>query len=196
MHQERVAALGSLLAGVAHELNNPLAILTAQAELLAETAEDEKTRDRADKILKPAERCARIVRTFLALARQREVKKEHVDIESLITDVCDLLAYPFKTHDISLSVDIEPGLPTIWGNGAQLSQALINLLVNAQQAVLDVSSPRMARVQALRAGNNLLITVSDNGPGIPAAIRHRIFEPFFTTKARRPRHGYGLVVLP
>ena len=191
-HQERVSALGSLLAGVAHELNNPLAILTAQAELLSETARDEKTRDRADKILKPAERCARIVRTFLALARQREVKKEHVDIKSLITDVCDLLAYPFKTHDISVSVEIEPGLPAIWGNGAQLSQAFINLLVNAQQAVLDVPSPRMVRIQALRGGNNLLITVSDNGPGIPVAIRHRIFEPFFTTKAEGQGTGMGL----
>ncbi|ETX01159.1 MAG: hypothetical protein ETSY1_08470, partial [Candidatus Entotheonella factor] len=190
LHQERVAALGSLLAGVAHELNNPLAILTAQAELLSETAEDEKTRARADKILKPAERCARIVRTFLALARQREVKKDHVDIELLIHDACELLAYPFKTHDISVSIDIESGLPTIWGDGAQLSQALINLLVNAQQALMDVPGPRTVHIRAIQAEKHLSVTVSDNGPGIPEAIRNRIFEPFFTTKAEG--HGTGL----
>lgn len=190
LHQERVAALGSLLAGVAHELNNPLAILMAQAELLSETAEDEQTRARADKILQPAERCARIVRTFLALARQREIKKDHVDVETLINDACALLAYPFKTHDISVHIDMESGLPTIWGDGAQLSQALINLLVNAQQALMEVDCPRLVKIRAVQVENKVSMTVSDNGPGIPAAIRHRIFEPFFTTKAEG--HGTGL----
>ena len=191
-HQERVAALGSLLASVAHELNNPLAILTAQAELLAETADDEKTKVRAEKILKPAERCARIVRTFLALARQRKVKKAPVDVESVIHDVRELLDYSFRTHDISIRVDIEPGLPTIWGDGAQLSQVLINLLVNAQQALMDVSTARKVHVRATMAEKNLAIVISDNGPGIPASIQNRIFEPFFTTKAEGQGTGMGL----
>ncbi len=190
VHRERVATLGSLLAGVAHELNNPLAILTAQAELLAETTQDQQIRDRAEKILRPAERCARIVRTFLALARQREVKKVPVDVEHLIHDVCELLDYSFKTNNISVSVDIQPDVPTIWGDGGQLSQVLINLLVNAQHALLDVPTARTVHVRVTAADKNLTMIVSDNGPGIPASIRNRIFEPFFTTKAEG--HGTGL----
>ena len=87
MHRERVAAMGSMLAGVAHELNNPLAVVMAQTELLVETANDEKTRERAEKILKPVERCSRIIRTFLALARHRDTRKSNINIEDLISDV-------------------------------------------------------------------------------------------------------------
>lgn len=191
IHRERVGALGSLLAGVAHELNNPLAIVMAQAELLAETAKDEKTKDRADKILRPAERCTRIVRTFLALARQREVKKAHVDVKDLINDVRELLDYQFRTNDIEVTVDIAPDLPAIWGDSAQLSQAVMNLLVNAQQALMEVSTHRAVHIRAARVEeHNLTITVSDNGPGISASIRDRVFEPFFTTKPEG--HGTGL----
>ena len=191
IHRERVGALGSLLAGVAHELNNPLAIVMAQAELLAETANDKKTKERADKILRPAERCTRIVRTFLALARQREVKKAHVDVRDLINDVRELLDYQFRTNDVEVTVDIAPDLPAIWGDAAQLSQALLNLLVNAQQALMEVSTHRAVRIRAARGEeHNLIITVSDNGPGIPSSIRDRVFEPFFTTKAEG--HGTGL----
>ncbi|MDA9981815.1 ATP-binding protein [Gammaproteobacteria bacterium] len=191
IHREKIGALGSLLAGVAHELNNPLAIVMAQAELLAETAVDQQTRDRADKILRPAERCTRIVRTFLALARQREIKKANVVVGDLISDVRELLDYQFGLNDIEVTVDIAPDLPAIWGDSAQLGQALMNLLVNAQQALLEVSTHRTVHIRAaLLDEHGLTITVGDNGPGIPQPIRDRIFEPFFTTKSES--HGTGL----
>jgi len=191
-HRERVAALGSMLAGVAHELNNPLAILIAQAELLAETASDGAGRQRADKILRPARRCARIVRTFLALARQREVKKSYVVLEDLVNDVLELLGYQFRTSNVDVCVDLEDGLAPVWADDAQLSQVLINLLMNAFQAVVDVPGDRRIRVEVKRGDGNTEISVTDNGPGIPAEIRSRVFEPFFTTRAESGGTGLGL----
>jgi PAS domain S-box-containing protein len=193
IHREKVAALGSMLAGVAHELNNPLAIVIAQAELLAETAGDDKTRDRAEKILKPAERCTRIVRTFLALARQRKIKKTSINVRDLIDDVCELLEYQFRTNDIEVVIDVPPDFPTIWGDSDQLSQVLMNLLVNSQQALAEISAHRVVHLQATKVNEHrIAIGVSDNGSGIPASIQEHIFEPFFTTKPEGQGTGLGL----
>jgi signal transduction histidine kinase/CheY-like chemotaxis protein len=192
IHRERVAALGSMLAGVAHELNNPLAILIAQAELLTETATDEAGRQRADKILRPARRCARIVRTFLALARHREVKKSYVVLEDLVSDVLELLNYQFRTRNVEVFVDFADGTAPVWADDAQLSQALINLLMNAYQAVVDAPGGGRIRVKVAHENGKTQISVSDNGPGIPAEIQSRIFEPFFTTRSAAGGTGLGL----
>lgn len=191
-HRERIAALGSMLAGVAHELNNPLAILIAQAELLAETASDEAARQRADKILRPARRCARIVRTFLALARQREVKKSYVVLEELVSDVLELLGYQFRTSNVNLSVKLGDGLAPVWGDNAQLSQVIINLLMNAYHAVVDLPGGGRIRVDVKHRDGNTEISVSDNGAGIPSEIQSRVFEPFFTTRSDSGGTGLGL----
>jgi PAS domain S-box-containing protein len=193
MHRERVAALGSMLAGVAHELNNPLAVVMAQTELLAETANDEKTRERAEKILKPVERCSRIIRTFLALARHRDTRKSNIDIEDLISDVRELLEYQFRANEIDVTVIIESNFPKIWGDGAQISQVLLNLLINSQQALLEIDQDRSIIIEAVKVKENKVrIIVSDNGPGIPGSIRNRVFEPFFTTKPEGQGTGLGL----
>ena len=193
MHRERVAALGSMLAGVAHELNNPLAVVMAQTELLAETADSQETRDRAEKILKPVERCARIVRTFLALARQRDTRKDYFRIEELISDVRELLEYQFRTNDIEVLVNVTPDIPEIWGDDAQVSQVLMNLLINAQQALMEIEQDRSIEIRAaIVKENRIAITVNDNGPGIPDSIQDRVFEPFFTTKPEGQGTGLGL----
>jgi PAS domain S-box-containing protein len=193
MHRERVAALGSMLAGVAHELNNPLAVVMAQTELLAETTNDEKTRERAQKILKPVERCSRIIRTFLALARHRDTRKSNVDIEDLISDVRELLEYQFRANEIDITVVIEPDFPEIWGDGDQISQVLLNLLINSQQALMEIDQDRSIIIEVVTANENKVrVIVSDNGPGIPESIRSRVFEPFFTTKPEGQGTGLGL----
>ena len=193
MHRERVAALGSMLAGVAHELNNPLAVVMAQTELLAETADDQKTRDRADKILKPVERCTRIVRTFLALARQRDIRKAYFKIEDVICDVRELLEYQFRTNNIEVEVSVTSDIPEIWGDSDQISQVLMNLLINSQQALMEVEHDRSIAVHVdLQTGNRIAIVVSDNGQGIHESIQDRVFEPFFTTKAEGQGTGLGL----
>jgi two-component system NtrC family sensor kinase len=205
LHQsEKLAALGSLLAGVAHELNNPLSIVTGQALMLREAANSPLLRDadlhkiaeRSVKIEAAAERCARIVRTFLAMARQRAGERREVDVSALLDGAIDLLAYGLKTGGIELAKDVQPGLPRIWADGDQLHQVLVNLLVNAQQALEEISGPRRVTVTVRHdpAKSNVALTVSDNGPGIPEQIRNRIFDPFFTTKPQGIGTGIGLAV--
>ncbi|TIS97164.1 PAS domain S-box protein [Mesorhizobium sp.] len=205
LHQsEKLAALGSLLAGVAHELNNPLSIVTGQALMLREAANAHLLRDtdlhkiaeRSVKIEAAAERCARIVRTFLAMARQRAGERREVDVSALVDGAIDLLSYGLKTGGIKLAKDVQPALPRVWADGDQIHQVLVNLIVNAQQALEEISGPRRIAVSARHdpSKSNVALTVSDNGPGVPEQIRNRIFDPFFTTKPQGIGTGIGLAV--
>ncbi|MEH6518941.1 MAG: hybrid sensor histidine kinase/response regulator [Halioglobus sp.] len=194
LQREKVAALGSMLAEVAHELNNPLAVVTAQAELLAETALDTKTQERAQKILRPAMRCAGIVRKFLTLTRQRKIEKSALDAEILINESIELLSYQLSKSEIKVCTDIPTDLIKIWGDGAQLSQVLINLVINSQQALMTVKGDREITISARSDAEDhrVCISVIDNGPGIAPEIREKVFKPFFTTKPLDRGTGLGL----
>jgi PAS domain S-box-containing protein len=195
--REKLAAMGSLLAGVAHELNNPLSIVIGNALMLHdETAASPDLAGRAERIQKAAERCARIVRTFLAMARQHKTVHTRIDIETLIATALDLLAYGLRTSGVEILRDIATPLPQIMADEDQMHQVLVNLIVNAQQALETRSRPRRLSIAARanpRSGM-LEIAVADNGPGVPAAIRNRIFDPFFTTKPTGMGTGIGLSV--
>ncbi|MGI9225582.1 MAG: hybrid sensor histidine kinase/response regulator [Woeseiaceae bacterium] len=194
IHREKIAALGSMLAEVAHELNNPLAVVTAQAELLSETAADEKTRERAHKILRPAKRCASIVRKFLSLARQRKIEKSVLDVRRLIGESVEMLNYQFAKRNIRVKTEIDPDVARIWGDGAQLGQVLINILINAQQSLAGADGDKEISICAGpgKGVESVAISVTDTGPGIPAEIRHKIFDHFFTTKPDGRGTGLGL----
>jgi PAS domain S-box-containing protein len=195
LHQnEKMSALGGLLAGVAHELNNPLSVVLGLSLMLEESATDARAAERARKISKAAERCARIVRTFLAMARQQPTKISNVSIDDVVADAVEVAGYSIRSSDIELSIRLQPGLPTIWADPDQLSQVLINLLVNAEQALNDWKGRRKITISTkLRQKNgNIVIKVADTGPGIFAEIRSRIFEPFFTTKEVGKGTGIGL----
>jgi PAS domain S-box-containing protein len=196
LHQrEKLAALGSLLAGVAHELNNPLSVVVARAVLLEERG-DPSTQNAALKIRVAAERCARIVRTFLAMARQQKPERGPVGINDVVSAALDIAAYPLRTSSVEVSLDLAQDLPLILADADQLHQVLLNLIINAQQALQDRPAPRRVRVATRvdRAANVLRITVADSGPGIPAHLRARIFEPYFTTKPTGGGLGVGLAV--
>lgn len=196
LHREKVAALGSLLSGVAHELNNPLAIVIAQAELLEETATDEATRQRAERILSPAKRCARIIHTFLAMARNRPMEMAPTDLRDLSEQAIGLLEFSLRRDRVETEIIVETRLEPIEADAAQLSQAILNLLVNAAQALRGrAGTGRIAirlRQNPSAAGGLAVITVADNGPGIPSELRERALQPFFTTKPDGEGTGLGL----
>jgi signal transduction histidine kinase/CheY-like chemotaxis protein len=192
---EKLAAFGSLLAGVAHELNNPLAIVLADALLMQEDAVAlPALAARAERIRTAAERCARIVRSFLAMARQQGVRRCLVPTASLIDDVLELLAYGLRSDGIMVVRDVPAGLPPVLGDADQLHQVLANLVTNARQALEHHPEPRRLRIAARVVGAMVEIAVADSGPGIPEAIRGRVFDPFFTTKPVGLGTGIGLAV--
>jgi PAS domain S-box-containing protein len=195
LHQrEKLAAMGSLLAGVAHELNNPLSIVVGRATMLQEQAVDEGTRSVADKIRAAAERCARIVRTFLSMARQRKPEQIALSINSVLNDCVEMLGYGLRTAGITVEKHLAVDLPSISGNADQLHQVFLNLIVNAQQAMETQPLPRRLRIVSDRYEDSVRIRIVDNGPGVAAAIRSRIFDPYFTTKPPGGGTGVGLAV--
>lgn len=190
---EKLSALGSLLAGVAHELNNPLSIVVGQAQMLKESAMDTPFAERATKIETAAGRCARIARTFLSMARQRRPARRAVMLERVVEDVLNLLDYNLRSADIGIERRIAAGLPTIYADPDQLNQVFSNLVINAQQALAGQPGPRRITVTIRPDGDGQWIEaqVCDNGPGIPPNLRRRIFEPFFTTKPPGSSPGSG-----
>jgi len=196
LHQrEKLVALGSLLAGVAHELNNPLSVVVARAVLLEEQG-DASTQVAAAKIRTAAERCARIVRTFLAMARQQQPARGPVAINDVLSAALDITNYAIRTSSIDVSLDLAPDIPLIHADRDQLHQVFLNLVINAQQALQDHPTPRRLRISSRfdPVTEMVRITVADNGPGIPQHLRARIFEPYFTTKPTGMGLGVGLAV--
>ncbi|MBI3419645.1 MAG: response regulator [Proteobacteria bacterium] len=195
---EKLAALGGLLAGVAHELNNPLSVIVGQAALLKESAPEPKILQRADKIRTAGERCSRIVRSFLALARRKPTERKPVAINTLIEESLELVAFQLRTDNIELRRKLDATLPAALADSDQMIQVITNLVINAKQVLAERPAPRIIEVETwhrdAEGGNEatVYVAVSDNGTGVPKEIVHRIFEPFFTTKPAGAGTGVGL----
>lgn len=197
---EKLTAMGSLLAGVAHELNNPLAIVMGRASLLAEKTEGTPLAADAERIRDAADRCGRIVRTFLNMARQRPLRRAPVQLNDLARAAAEMLGYTLRSHGIEMELALADGLPEVMADGDQVGQVLLNLIVNAQQALAGTEGAHRIRlttgVEDRRDNREprVWLRVSDNGPGVPPELRPRLFEPFFTTKAEGAGTGLGLSV--
>ena len=192
---EKLTAMGSLLAGVSHELNNPLAIVMGRASLLEEKCEDQPALARdAQRIREAAERCGRIVRTFLNMARSKPARRTAFALNDAVHAAADMLGYTYRSHDIELRLQLDAALPELSADADQVCQVVLNLLVNAQQALALVDRARWVAVSTGVNPGSVWLRVADNGPGISAAARERIFEAFFTTKAEGMGTGMGLSV--
>jgi PAS domain S-box-containing protein len=191
---EKLATMGQLLAGVAHELNNPLAVVMGQAALLSQSVRNKQQMERAEKIVQASERCARIVNNFLALARQRSPERQAVHINQVVREAVELLAYPLRVDNVEVEWDLAAEVPMLWADPHQLHQVIVNLVSNAHQAMREVAGPRRLTVATgVGAGEaRVWVEVRDTGPGIATELEGRIFEPFFTTKPPGVGTGLGL----
>jgi two-component system NtrC family sensor kinase len=195
LQSEKIATMGSLLAGVAHELNNPLAVVLWQTHLLRESIQEPGVAAGVEKIMTGAERCVRIVRNFLALARQQTPERTHVGLNGLVEDSVELLAYELRNDNVEVVLSLAHDVPILWADGHQLQQVLVNMITNAYHAVRQ--RPADARMISITTRLKLPehaihIEIADTGPGISPKIRGRIFEPFFTTKPVGQGTGLGL----
>ncbi len=193
---EKMSALGSLLANVAHELNNPLSVVIGQADILQEIVEDEMILKRVDRIKSAADRSAGIVKTFLATVRQQPPERTSFPALAPLNEALATAEFALKTTGVELKQTVQDGLPDLFGDPGQISQVLANLITNAQQAVAERAQPRFIEiaVQSVSASGEVTYKVTDNGPGIPPDLRGRIFEPFFTTKPEGSGTGIGLSI--
>jgi two-component system NtrC family sensor kinase len=192
---EKLAVMGSLLAGVVHELNNPLSVVLGQTALLREVLGSGPHAAQAGKIALAAERCARIVKNFLAFARQQSPERQPVMLNQVVQETVELLAYSLRMDNVEVSLDLSEDLPPLWADPNQLHQIVVNLVTNAHHAMREVSDRRLTlTTRCDESGRWVRLEVADTGPGVPPAIRSRIFQPFFTTKPPGQGTGLGLSI--
>jgi PAS domain S-box-containing protein len=196
LHQnEKMAAMGSLLAGVSHELNNPLAVVVAQSTLLHEFAPDPQTKLRAEKVRAAAERCGRIVKSFLGMVRLHPTVPAETDLNAAIRAALEVTAYGARSSGIGIDTDFEPGPIPVMADADHITQVAANFLINSQHALAAAYGERRIRVKTFRLSDRTVgFSVEDTGPGIPVAIRHRIFDSYFTTKPVGVGTGIGLSI--
>lgn len=194
VQSEKLTALGSLLAGVSHELNNPLAVAVGESILMQDEAEGTQFARRAERIRRSTERCSRIVQTFLAMARQKTPDRLRLEVNQLVEAALELTEYQMRGHGIEVRRELSSDLPSILADSDLLHQVLVNLLLNAQQSLEHAAGERVITVRTGTEGDRSLasITVADSGAGIAPEIVRHIFDPFFTTKPQGSGTGIGL----
>jgi two-component system NtrC family sensor kinase len=191
----RLAAVGELVAGVAHELNNPLAAIQAYAQLLNERDDlDDTTKSDVDTIYSQAQRASRITGNLLSFARQTKPEKHPVSINEAIERSLELHNYRMKVNNIEVTTELETGLPETMADFHQLQEVFVNLITNAEQAMTEAHGRGELVVKTRKLGDMIQAEVTDDGPGIPEKNLKRIFDPFFTTKEVGKGTGLGLSI--
>jgi two-component system NtrC family sensor kinase len=194
METDRLAAIGELVAGVAHEVNNPLSSISAFAQLMLRDGGLTPTQRESVEIIKSETvRASQVVKDLLAFARRREPLHELVDLNGVIARTLRLRGYQMSTNQISVETDLAPDLPNVAGDARQLQQVCLNLVINAVQAMTTTGGGTL-RISTRYDRGSVVMDVRDSGPGIPDATKARIFEPFFTTKDEGEGTGLGLSV--
>ena len=191
--REKLATVGEIASGVAHEVNNPLAAIRMEAELLGRSTKDEEASTAAATIVREVDRAARIVRSLLRLARRADITPVRVQLNELIRDVAEIRQRVLRADNIEVRTRMDQAAEAVLGLGQELQQVVINLMTNAEHAVRG--RPNAVIELATEARNDWVrLTVEDSGPGVPVEVRSRIFDPFFTTKSPDEGSGLGLSI--
>ncbi len=197
LQAEKMAALGQTISGVAHELNNPLATILSWSERLSQTPiTDASLRHGLDTILSESERAARIVRNLLTFARKRQTTRMMVDVNQVVGETLALRAYDLRLTNIRVIDALAAGLPQVFADGHQMQQVLLNLIINAEQAMISANGRGVLVVRSWHDVDQeaVVLEINDDGPGIPEEVQPKIFDPFFTTKEVGKGTGLGLTV--
>ena len=197
LQAEKMAALGQTVSGVAHELNNPLATILSWAERLSQrTTLEEPVRRGLETILSESERAARIVRNLLTFARKRQTTRAMVDVNQVVRETLALRAYEQRVTNVIVIDALAAGLPNVFADGHQVQQVLLNIVINAEQAMLSANGRGILVVRTWHDADQetVILEINDDGPGIPDDLQPKIFEPFFTTKEVGKGTGLGLSV--
>lgn len=192
LQSEKMSAVGQLIAGVAHELNNPLTAILGYAQLLESEGLAERAQDFVSKLFKQAQRTHRVVQNLLSFARQRKPQAEQVDVAKAIEETLSLRDYDLRVNNIRLEREIEPGVPAVTADPHQLEQVFLNILNNAVDAVLEEGRGGTLKVRVQARNGQVCAEFHDSGPGIKEP--HRIFDPFYTTKSVGKGTGLGLSI--
>jgi two-component system NtrC family sensor kinase len=189
---ERLAAVGELVAGVAHEVNNPLSTISAFAQLLLRDGVlTSEQRESVEVIQSETVRASLVLRDLLTFARRSESEPRALQVNEVVERTLRLRSYEISSNGIASTTDLAPDLPSVSGDARQIQQVLLNLVTNAIQAMVPLGSGTL-HIMTRAEGGRVILEVSDTGPGIPAEVRAHVFEPFFTTK--RDGTGLGLSV--
>jgi two-component system NtrC family sensor kinase len=196
LQAEKLAALGQTMSGVAHELNNPLATVLACAERLTGKSLDDTTRRDLDAIHNAAERAARIVRNLQTFARKRHTTRTMVNLNHVVRDTLALRAYEQRVANVVILEALASGLPHAFADPHQIQQVLLNLIINAEQAMLAAHGRGTLILRSWHEPDRdaIKLEVCDDGPGVPSDVQAKIFDPFFTTKEVGKGTGLGLTV--
>jgi signal transduction histidine kinase len=192
VQSEKLSAVGEFVAGVAHELNNPLAAVMGFSELLKDADVGQKHRHHLDLIFKSAQRCQKIVQSLLSFARRHQPERKPVAVDKLVEEVLEIVGYQLRTSNVEVVLQFAPKLPLVLADGHQIQQVVLNLVNNARQAIEAHQSSGRITIGTELKNACLHISIRDNGPGIPPENLARIFDPFFTTKEVGKGTGLGL----
>jgi signal transduction histidine kinase len=183
---DKLATVGELAAGAAHEIRNPLTAIRSSLQYLGSKSQDETSRRLLDSAVQETERIDKIVSALLSFSRPSEIVRERHELRETIEESLELVSFQTKTHNVAVSLDVPPTPLLIRGDRAQLKQLFLNVFLNALQAM--PGGGRMTVQALLKEGRKAVVTVADTGEGIPEETMDRIFDPFFTTK----KGGTGL----
>jgi two-component system NtrC family sensor kinase len=195
IQSEKMSAIGQLIAGIAHDLNNPLASVVGFADFLAESGDVPPALAEPLRVIRQeAERAATIVKNLLSFARRQEGERLPQPIQPLLESVLALLKNELMALKVEVTLTVEAGIPEIEMNLNQIKQVFVNLLNNAGQAISSTGRPGHITITARRWLDGVAVSVADDGPGIPEELLPRVFEPFFTTKTEGEGTGLGLSI--
>ena len=192
IQSEKLSGIGEFIAGVAHELNNPLTTVMGFSELLKQGKLQVEHQPSIDMIFKSAQRCQKIVQSLLSFARRHQPERKPACVNSLVESALEILQYQLRTSNIEVISRLDANLPQALVDSHQIHQVLVNILNNARQAIEAHQPKGWIKIITEPRGPNVCITIQDSGPGIPPESLSKIFDPFFTTKDIGKGTGLGL----